>query len=206
MSDKIYLAAPSTQIFLFLSVEEKPTIFSKDNYYSHCISEAKDNLENFFTYNFASSELIIKSFEKARDKDFEEALESGSYGDNLNKLKAELSRFLYEKTITVDKKLSNVIFKMGNVVLLPEDLSHGELKKLSIYIWLKYYAIDDALVLMDEIEIALHPDWQYEIVHELQDWSKNNQFILATHSYGLCEALTPSHVRELEPKLIKESI
>ena len=206
MSDKVYLAAPSTQIFLFLSVEEKQTIFSKDNDYSHCISEAKDNLENFFTYNFASSKLIIKSFEQARDKDFEDALESGSYGDNFNKLKTELSRFLYEKTITVDKKLSNVIFKMGNAVLLPEDLSHGELKKLSIYIWLKYYAIDDALVLMDEIEIALHPDWQYEIVHELQDWSKNNQFILATHSYGLCEALTPSHVRELEPKLIKESI
>ena len=55
---------------------------------------------------------------------------------------------------------------------------------------------------MDEIEIALHPDWQYEIINELQDWSKNNQFILATHSYSLCEALTPSHVRELEPKLI----
>ncbi|MDM8558720.1 AAA family ATPase [Candidatus Parabeggiatoa sp. HSG14] len=207
MSDKIYLAAPSTQMFLFLSDEEKQTIFAKDSDHIKRISDVKDDLKNFFTYDFASAELIIKAFEKARDKDFENALEFENYdGKNLKKLKSELNSFLYEKTITVDKKLSKVIFKMGNTKLLPEDLSHGELKKLSIYIWLKYHEIDDALVLMDEIEIALHPDWQYEIVHELQDWSKNNQFILATHSYGLCEALTPSHVIELEPKLIKESI
>jgi predicted ATP-binding protein involved in virulence len=207
ISNRVYLAAPSTQVFLFLSDEEKQHIFSKESDYSECISEVKTDLENFFTYDFASSELIIKAFEKARDKDFENALEFEDYdGKNLKKLKNELNSFLYEKTITVDKKLSKVIFKMGNAELLPEDLSHGELKKLSIYIWLKYHAIDDALVLMDEIENALHPDWQYEIVHELQEWSKNNQFILATHSYGLCEALTPSHVIELEPKLIKESI
>ncbi len=207
ISNRVYLAAPSTQVFLFLSDEEKQKIFSKESDYSESISEVKRDLENFFTYDFASSGLIIKAFEKARDKDFENALEFEDYdGKHLKKLKNELNRFLYEKTITVDKKLSSVIFKMGNAELLPEDLSHGELKKLSIYIWLKYHAIDDALVLMDEIEIALHPDWQYEIVHELQNWSKNNQFILATHSYGLCEALTPSHVIELEPKLIKESI
>jgi predicted ATP-dependent endonuclease of OLD family len=207
ISNRVYLAAPSIQIFLFLSDEEKQKIFSKESDYSKCLSKVRSDLENFFTYDFASSGLIIKAFEKARDKDFKNALEFEDYdGKNLKKLKNELNSFLYDKTITVDKNLSKVIFKLGNAELLPEDLSHGELKKLSIYLWLKYHAIDDALVLMDEIEIALHPDWQYEIVHELQDWSKNNQFILATHSYGLCEALTPSHVIELEPKIIKESI
>ena len=55
---------------------------------------------------------------------------------------------------------------------------------------------------MDEIENALHPDWQYQIVRDLVEWGKDNQYILATHSYGLCEALTPAHVKELEPKLI----
>jgi len=129
-------------------------------------------------------------------------LEFGNYGDNFKKLKDELNSFLYDKTITVDKKLSKIIFKMEDIELLPEDLSHGELKKLGIYVWLKYFAIEDALVLMDEIEIALHPDWQYEIANELRKWSKNNQFILATHSYGLCDALTPGHIKELEPKLI----
>jgi predicted ATP-binding protein involved in virulence len=57
---------------------------------------------------------------------------------------------------------------------------------------------------MDEIEIALHPDWQYQIVSDLQQWAPSNQYILATHSYELCQALTPSHVKELPPKLLKQ--
>jgi len=208
MSDKVYLAAPSTQVFLFLSEKEKGAVLSREsggeNYLGY-INDAKENLTGFFTYDFASTDLIIKSFEKARDKDFEGALEHGEYGEHLKILTAELNSLLIDKTITVNKQLSNIVFKLENEEgkLLPEDLSHGELKKLSIYIWLKYYDIEDSLVLMDEIEIGLHPDWQYEIVNELQEWSKNNQFILATHSYELCQALTPSHVKELEPKLIK---
>lgn len=196
MSDKIYLAAPSTQIFLFLSAQEKQALFSKEsglvNYVDH-LNEAKENLTGFFPYDSASTDLLIKSFEKARDKDFEEALENGKYGEHLAKLTSELNSFLIDKTITVSKQLSNLIFKSKNEdeKLLPEDLSHGELKKLSLYIWLKYHAMEDSLVLIDEIETGLHPDWQYEIVNELQEWARNNQFILATHSYELCQALTP---------------
>ena len=107
--------------------------------------------------------------------------------------------------MTVDKNLSRILFKLNdnNEELLPEDLSHGELRKLSIFVWLKYHDMEDCLILMDEIEMALHPDWQYEIVNDLTDWAQNNQFILATHSYELCQALTPAHVKELDPKLLK---
>jgi predicted ATPase len=206
MSEKVYLAAPSTQVFFFLSEPEKQAFFSTKSslMYVDYLTKAKENLTGFFPYDFASTDLIIKSFEKARDQDFEEALEKGQYGEHFQKLTTELNRFLIDKTITVNKQLSNLVFKLENEdeKLLPEDLSHGELKKLGLYIWLKYYAIEDSVVLMDEIEMGLHPDWQYEIVNELQQWSKNNQFILATHSYELCQALTPSHVKELEPKLI----
>jgi predicted ATP-binding protein involved in virulence len=62
----------------------------------------------------------------------------------------------------------------------------------------------DYIVLMDEVEIALHPDWQYGIINDLQTWAPNNQYILATHSYELCQALTPAHVKEIEPKLLKQ--
>jgi len=40
----------------------------------------------------------------------------------------------------------------------------------------------DAIVLMDEVDIALHPSWQYELVNDLTQWSKGSQFLLATHS------------------------
>jgi predicted ATP-binding protein involved in virulence len=64
--------------------------------------------------------------------------------------------------------------------------------------WLKYYQMNNAIVLMDEPEIAFHPDWQYQIVQDLLNWAPNNQYILATHSYEVCQALTPGHVKELE--------
>ncbi|MFL9450095.1 MULTISPECIES: AAA family ATPase [Nostocales] len=106
------------------------------------------------------------------------------------------------------KDFSGVTFKLDNgletIELYPEYLSHGELKRLSIYMWMKYHNIKDSIILMDEIEIALHPDWQYKIVSYLEQWSSSNQYILAIHSYELCQALTPAHVKELEPKLLKE--
>ena len=70
-----------------------------------------------------------------------------------------------------------------------------------IYAWLKANQTKGALVLVDEIEVSFHPDWQSGIVTDLWDWAPQNQYILATHSYQVCEALTPAHVCELEPKL-----
>lgn len=206
ISSKVYLATPSTQLLLFLSEDARSGLFSMDEYdfYSENVKIAKETLPGLFTYGFESTNVISSAFEMARDKDFKEALTSGDYGGNLKKLKEELRHFLYGKTITIAPDFSRVIFKPENSSeeLYPEDLSHGELRKLSIYLWLNSRDIKDSLVLMDEIEIGMHPDWQYEIVNELQAWSSNNQFILATHSYELCHAVTPSHVKELEPGLM----
>jgi predicted ATPase len=114
---------------------------------------------------------------------------------------------LTNKRIHLNIDIPEINFKLDRdgktIELLPEDLSHGELKRLSIYMWLKYHNIENAIVLMDEIEIAFHPDWQYQIISDLKQWAPNNQYIVATHSYELCQALTPSHVKELEPKLLK---
>lgn len=84
-------------------------------------------------------------------------------------------------------------------------MSHGELKKLGLFIWLKYKHLSDSIILMDEVENGLHPDWQFSIIGDLAKWSPNNQFILATHSYEICDALTPSHISELNPKLLKKN-
>lgn len=205
ISFKVYLAAPSTQVFLFLSTLAKQALFSATTSYNEHVNKAKNELLGLFTYDFAPVKTIIEAFVKARDKDFNEALDGGGYGNNLQNLRTDLDSFFFGKSITVNKELNKVIFKLKETgeELSPEDLSHGELKKLGIYVWLKYQGIENALVLMDEIEIGLHPDWQYEIANELQNWSHGNQFILATHSYELCQALTPSHVKELSPKLIK---
>jgi predicted ATPase len=212
LSERIFLAAPSTQVFLFLDKSTRELLFKShsqtNEHYFDKLQKSKSELKGFFTYDFLDVDLLIEAFKNARDKDFKEAIETGKYGNNYQTLVNELKFLLSCKTINIDKDFSGVTLKLEKngetIELYPEDLSHGELKKLSIYIWLKSRNIEDAIVLMDEVEIAFHPDWQYQIISDLKDWDPSNQYILATHSYALCEALTPAHVKEIEPKLIKQ--
>jgi predicted ATPase len=212
LSQKIFLAAPSTQVFLFLEKSTKELLFKSqtqinENYFDR-LQKAKSQLKGFFTYDFLAVDSLIEAFKAARDKDFKEAIETGKYGNNYQTLVNELKFLLNDKKINIDKDLSGITLKLQKngetIELYPEDLSHGELKRLSIYVWLKLRNIEDAIVLMDEIEIAFHPDWQYQIISDLKEWAPSNQYILATHSYELCQALTPAHVKEIEPKLIKQ--
>jgi predicted ATP-dependent endonuclease of OLD family len=212
ISSKIFLAAPSTQVFLFLPPDSRKQLFSnssnRDKNYYGILESARDKLPGLFTYDFLAVKLLIKSFLDARDRDFREAIKTGSYGNSYQSLINDLNLLLGNKRINLNEDFSGVNFQLYNngeaIELYPEDLSHGELKRLSIYIWLKSRNIKDAIVLMDEVEIAFHPDWQYQIISDLKEWTPSNQYILATHSYALCEALTPAHVKEIEPKLIKQ--
>ncbi|MEG4248860.1 AAA family ATPase [Microcoleus sp. Pol10D4] len=212
VSRKIFLAAPSTQVFLFLPQKSRQLLFKKssngdNNYYSE-LESARSELQGLFTYDFLAVELLIESFKAARDRDFREAIKTGSYGNSYQTLIKDLNLLLGNKKMNLNEDFSGVNFQLYNngetIELYPEDLSHGELKRLSIYIWLKSRNIENAIVLMDEVEIAFHPDWQYKIISDLTKWAPSNQYILATHSYALCEALTPAHVKEIEPKLIKQ--
>jgi len=211
ISHKIFLAAPATQVFLFLPQKSRELLFKKssngDNNYYGILESARSKLQGLFPYHFLAVELLIESFKAARDRDFREAIKTGNYGNSYQSLINDLNLLLGNKRINLNEDFSGVNFKLDNgetIELYPEDLSHGELKRLSIYIWLKSRNIEDAIVLMDEVEIAFHPDWQYQIISDLQEWAPSNQYILATHSYALCEALTPAHVKEIEPKLIKQ--
>jgi|694.fasta_scaffold03896_16 predicted ATPase len=209
ISQKIFLAAPSTQVFLFLNPNYRKLLFKQDqkskNYYFR-IQEAKSKLVNFYPYDNISIDVLLDSFKKARDQDFLEKRRTGQYGQNYDLLIDSFREFLVDKIIDIEDDFSGITFKAENngqtTNLYPEDLSHGELKRLSLYVWLKYSNIENAIILFDEIEIALHPDWQYQIIRDLEEWGPTNQYILATHSYELCQALTPAHVKEIEPKLL----
>ncbi len=215
VSQKIFLGAPTTQVFLFLNRDSRKLLFvdprhkngSSENSYFARVDRAKAKLPNFFPYDFFAVDLLTNMLKEARDRDFAELHETGEYGNTYKNTLKELNLFLFNKKLTLDKDFSNVGFQIeengSSKELYPEDLSHGELKLLSIYMWIRYHNIEDAIVLMDEIEIALNPDWQYTIVRDLESWSPTSQYILATHSYELCQALSPPHVKEIEPKLVK---
>ena len=213
LSEKIFLAAPSTQIYLFLPQHVRELLFrvapsEREDYHSH-FKKAKSVLPGFFTYDFSPVNFIIETLKAARDKDTDDLIKTGAYGNRFKPLLDDLNSVLAGKTLNVRSDLSKVIFEIHRddeiTELYPEDMSHGELKRLSLYMWTKYRQTENAIVLMDEIEIAFHPDWQYQIVRDLMEWTPNNQYVLATHSFDLCEALPPFHVKELEPKLLKQA-
>ncbi|MCF6330818.1 MAG: AAA family ATPase [Sulfurimonas sp.] len=220
LSNKIFLTAPNSQIFLFLSDDEKHNIFSEfsneeDNYnnrhyynntsYYDSVKRAKGLLGGFFTYDFASTELILKSFKKASEDDLKEKRKTGIYGSKYDELTNELKDFLDGKEISENEDGNKVIFKSKNnqQELAPEDLSHGELKKLGIYIWLKYIVEENSIVLMDEVDIALHPKWQYELIKDLITWSKDSQFLLATHSPQILSSTYYKNLVKLENGEVK---
>ncbi|MTJ06337.1 AAA family ATPase [Anabaena sp. UHCC 0204] len=213
LSNKIFLTAHISQIFLFLQPNNRKSLFkaqvnNQTNYYQQ-IKAANSKLPGFFTYDFLSIDILIEAFKKARNDDFAQAVkQKGNYGNNYVKLLDELNNLLSNKKINVQPDLSGINFKINGdeTELYPEDLSHGELKRLCIYMWLKHNKIEDAIVLMDELEISFHPDWQYQIVRDLEEWGATNQYILATHSYEICQAVTPAHVKELDPKLQARTI
>jgi predicted ATPase len=214
LSKKIFLVSPSNQGYLFLNKTERRSLFSSDSdiSYDKILKDLKSYTPNFFTYDFL--DVITEVLRLARDKDFDEKLKTGVYGTHYEQLENAInSLFIDGKKIiplTVDQKrhtkdsIQSMGFKLpSGEEIYPEDLSHGELKRLAIFVLIKYHEIHDAIVLMDEIENGFHPDWQYQIVRDLVEWGENNQYILATHSYELCNALTPAHVKELDPKLVK---
>lgn len=188
ISDRIYLATPNTQVLHFLDEEQLASLFSNEEYaygsYQSNIMECQEDVIGLFTYDFSVINLILDAFQKAKDNDFKQALETGKYGNEINATLEELNHLLSDKSITIDSNFKGVSFKTSktHLTLTPKDLSHGELKKLSIYIWLKAKTADNSVILMDEVDMGLHPIWQYELGNDLQKWSKGSQFILATHS------------------------
>ncbi|MFG3818136.1 AAA family ATPase [Limnothrix redekei] len=206
---QIYLACPLTQVFLFLEEKVRMQLLGSNEgllSYVDIVDRTKQAIGNWYTYEFSPVKTLAEVFQRCIKEDTKIGLASDSYGNSLMRLKEEVNQFFTDKTVSIEDEFQSITFKKkgSDQTLLPEDLSHGELKKFGIYLWLKYMEIKDAIVLMDEVEIGFHPDWQYEIIHELLKWSNNNQFILATHSYDLCSAVTPAHVNEIEPRLISE--
>ena len=188
ISNRIYLATPNTQVLHFLEEEQLSSLFSTENYiyssYEHYINECKKDVTGLFTYDFSAINLILDAFKKARDFDTEKAIKTGKYGNQIQTTRDELNNLLVGKSIVIDSNFKGVTFKAktSNIELSPKDLSHGELKKLSIYIWLKAKTSDNSVILMDEVDMGLHPTWQHELYNDLQRWSSGNQFMLATHS------------------------
>ncbi|HEY5125600.1 MAG TPA: ATP-binding protein [Ignavibacteria bacterium] len=75
-----------------------------------------------------------------------------------------------------------------------EECSSGESHIISTFIALSATIKENSLILIDEPEISLHPNWQMQYIHFLKNiFNKYNSchFIIATHSHFLVSDLEP---------------
>ena len=55
----------------------------------------------------------------------------------------------------------------------------------------------EAVVLIDEVDLHLHPEWQQRILVDLRRTFPNTQFIVSTHSPQVLTTVQPRHILEL---------
>lgn len=63
-----------------------------------------------------------------------------------------------------------------------------------------------ALVLIDEVDMHLHPEWQQVVLQRLLEAFPNTQFIVTTHSPQVLTSVKKNHVRVMDQNLDGEDI
>lgn len=91
---------------------------------------------------------------------------------------------------------NNPVFedKSGNQFNI-ESLSSGEKQLFLRALSLKFINANNSIILIDEPEISLHPEWQRKIIKVYENIGRNNQLIIATHS--------PHIVGDIEAKQLR---
>ena len=124
------------------------------------------------------------------------AKEHDAAGRHLQVLQSAVARFLpaYENLRPTDEKSSRLTIDQGGIALDVGQLSDGERGVLALVLDIARRlsqanpTLDDPLseghtvVLIDEIDLHLHPTWQRRIVKNLTETFPKCQFIATTHS------------------------
>lgn len=106
----------------------------------------------------------------------------------------KISDLNYVPQIYYSRQFEQMVYKEGNIAMPISNLSAGYQSLLWMVMNLAYRLAllnpDKAekweeipgIVLIDEIDMHLHPKWQWNIIKALEETFPNIQFILATHS------------------------
>lgn len=97
-------------------------------------------------------------------------------------------------SVFYDRQQEGLLYKEGDSVLPVSDLSAGYQSLIWMVLDIAYrmavlnpfmkahVAESDGVVLIDELDMHLHPKWQWKVINALRETFPNVQFIAATHS------------------------
>lgn len=165
----------------------------------------KDNISPAHAEALEPRQLKLKEFIDwwlARKKLAQEGLASGQI--ILNALEQAVTEFLGCSNLHVDEKKKTLLIEKSGVTLDVKQLSDGERGILALVLDLTKRLAEanpyvenpakegKAVVLIDELDLHLHPKWQRTIVDQLTRTFPNCQFIATTHS--------PQIISQVQPK------
>ena len=90
-----------------------------------------------------------------------------------------------------------VILKRKGVEYDLLQMSSGEHQILRILVGLAADTAKNSIVLIDEVELHLHPAWQKRLIQILREDDSNNQYIFTTHSRTVAEIFYDSEIINL---------
>ncbi|MFK7947014.1 MAG: AAA family ATPase [Saprospiraceae bacterium] len=83
----------------------------------------------------------------------------------------------------IDREANNIVFiQNSQYKIKTHQLSTGEKQLLIILLSALVQDKKPTIMIMDEPELSLHPDWQEKIIHNVRKLNPNVQLIIATHS------------------------
>ena len=158
---------------------KRNTIPYNVNYYKNIDNVLKQKIIKFLKDKFNGSEIGFNIFNKQDFQDFKNNF------DVLN--------ILYKLDLL---KIPEILFYKDNYYYNESDISSGEYNLIFQFIRILLLVNDNSLLLIDEPEISLHPNWQINYLHYLEKLLSNYNgihTIVTTHSHLLLTNLNPDN-------------
>ncbi len=171
--------------------------FSDDRIKTELDFELHQLINEYIRYQLTLGKQVEKLFLEAEQIDVKAKREE-IYGKK--NLFITLINQLFEKTGKVidSDEQERMIFRQGNTVLTPYQLSSGEKQMLIILLKVLLQNNQPSILVMDEPESSLHLEWQERLIEIILQLNEHIQLIIATHSPGIMMKGWLDRVTEIE--------
>ncbi|AXY60045.1 AAA family ATPase [Acinetobacter sp. WCHAc010052] len=164
------------------------------NFFTYGTHRGRFSAENYEQYGFMSlfdsNETLISPEQWIKDQAL---LNMNNAGVSIEFIKQTLFELL-DKTVNIELKETELFFEEKNKKGLKFDQLSEGFKSITIFVVDLLFRLQkisgdnsdifqtSAIVVVDEIDLHLHPKWKQTIVSKLRSIFKNIQFIFTTHS------------------------
>lgn len=132
------------------------------------------------------------------ERDYKASEAYNELQDNINEIFKEINLEIKFSGLNKNKQIffTNSSGKKFSIA----ELSTGEMTLLTKVLYLYLSEITNQVILIDEPEMSLHPNWQNSILelYEIFAQKNNNQIIIATHSPHIISGAKSNYIRILE--------